>query len=66
MVSRATQIVAERSRRPKTGMALEEEEERLSSISILSIEKDRIKNIDLNNIVNTFAKNHNNKRILLL
>ena len=39
---------------------------RLSLISILSIKKDRIKNIDLNNIVNTFAKNHNNRRILLL
>ena len=30
--------------------------ERLFSISILGIEKDRIKNIDLNNIVNTFAR----------
>ena len=39
--------------------------ERLSSISVLSIEKDRIKNIDLNNVVDTFAKNHN-RRVLLL
>lgn len=40
--------------------------ERLSSVSILSIEKDRIKNINLENVVDTFAKNHNNRRILLL
>ena len=40
--------------------------ERLSAVSILSIEKDRTKNIDLDKIVDVFAKNHNNRRILLL
>ena len=40
--------------------------ERLSLIFILSIEKYRIKIIDINNIVDTFANNHNNKIIQLL
>lgn len=40
--------------------------ERLSAVSILSIEKERIQNINLDKIVDIFAKNHNNRRILLL
>ena len=39
---------------------------RLPFIFILSIEKYRIKIIDINNIVDTFANNHNNKIIQLL
>lgn len=38
---------------------------RLTHISILSIEKNRAKNIDLDKVVFEFGRNHNNRRILL-
>ena len=41
------------------------DDDRLSSLGILSVESRRAKSLDLDEFVNRFAANHNNRRIRL-
>lgn len=49
----------------KTHLRSTMDDDRLSSLGILSVESRRAKSLDLDEFVNRFAANHNNRRIRL-
>lgn len=53
-------------RRLKTYMRNKMTDECLSNLSMMSIEKKMAKSLDLEEVVDTFAVNHNNQKIILV
>ncbi|KAJ4933476.1 hypothetical protein JOQ06_030304 [Pogonophryne albipinna] len=50
----------------KTCLRSTMDDDRLSNLGVLSVESRRAKSLDLEEFVNHFAANHNNRRIQLL